>query len=151
MAFGTQDETDEVMTEINMTPPVDVMLVLLIIFIITAPVMKHALNIDLPRASNVPQDVKPQRSRLACAASASLPSLSLRRSRGRQLRRRRSLLTQGRDTGAGDLRVFVRLDAADTHRAETVTVLGNGYAAFEHALEQRRAKKRLAPTVDHVL
>ncbi len=35
MAFGTQDDADEVMNEINMTPLVDVMLVLLIIFIIT--------------------------------------------------------------------------------------------------------------------
>jgi biopolymer transport protein ExbD len=52
MAFGTQDHTDEVMHEINMTPLVDVMLVLLIIFIITVPVMKHAVNIELPRASN---------------------------------------------------------------------------------------------------
>ena len=60
MAFGTQDETDEVMNEINMTPLVDVMLVLLIIFIITVPVMKHAVNIDLPRASNQPQDAKPE-------------------------------------------------------------------------------------------
>ena len=49
MAFGTQDEPDDVMNEINMTPLVDVMLVLLIIFIITVPVMKHAVNIDLPR------------------------------------------------------------------------------------------------------
>ena len=52
MAFGTQDEPDEVMNEINMTPLVDVMLVLLIIFIITVPVMKHAVNIDLPRATS---------------------------------------------------------------------------------------------------
>ena len=60
MAFGTQDETDEVMNEINMTPLVDVMLVLLIIFIITVPVMKHAVNIELPRASNQPQEAKPE-------------------------------------------------------------------------------------------
>jgi len=60
MAFGTQDEPDEVMNEINMTPLVDVMLVLLIIFIITVPVMKHAVNVDLPRATNQAQDVKPQ-------------------------------------------------------------------------------------------
>ena len=60
MAFGTQDEPDEVMNEINMTPLVDVMLVLLIIFIITVPVMKHAVNVDLPRASNKAQVVKPQ-------------------------------------------------------------------------------------------
>lgn len=60
MAFGTQDEPDEVMNEINMTPLVDVMLVLLIIFIITVPVMKHAVNVDLPRATNQAQVVKPQ-------------------------------------------------------------------------------------------
>ncbi len=60
MAFGTQDDTDEVMNEINMVPMIDIMLVLLIIFIITVPVMKHAVNIDLPRATNQPQDVKPQ-------------------------------------------------------------------------------------------
>lgn len=69
MAFGTQDETDEVMNEINMTPMVDVMLVLLIIFIITVPVMKHAVNIDLPKASNVPQDAKPETIRLSVDAA----------------------------------------------------------------------------------
>jgi biopolymer transport protein ExbD len=68
MAFGTQDDTDEVMNEINMTPLVDVMLVLLIIFIITVPVMKHAVNIDLPRASSSPQDAKPQTVRLSVDA-----------------------------------------------------------------------------------
>jgi biopolymer transport protein ExbD len=69
MAFGTQDDQDEVMNEINMTPMVDVMLVLLIIFIITVPVMKHAVNIDLPRASNVPQDAKPETIRLSVNAA----------------------------------------------------------------------------------
>ncbi|MBX3586991.1 MAG: ExbD/TolR family protein [Ramlibacter sp.] len=68
MAFGTQDDTDDVMNEINMTPLVDVMLVLLIIFIITVPVMKHAVNIDLPRATNQPQDVKPETVRLSVNA-----------------------------------------------------------------------------------
>ncbi len=60
MAFGTQDDSDEVMNEINMTPLVDVMLVLLIIFIITIPVMKHSVNVDLPRATNQPENVKPE-------------------------------------------------------------------------------------------
>jgi biopolymer transport protein ExbD len=69
MAFGTQDDTDEVMNEINMTPLVDVMLVLLIIFIITIPVMKHSINVDLPRATNVPQDIKPETVRLSVDAS----------------------------------------------------------------------------------
>jgi biopolymer transport protein ExbD len=68
MAFGTQDDTDDVMNEINMTPLVDVMLVLLIIFIITVPVMKHAVNIDLPRATNEAQDIKPETVRLTVDA-----------------------------------------------------------------------------------
>ncbi|MEO5658169.1 MAG: biopolymer transporter ExbD [Polaromonas sp.] len=68
MAFGTQDDTDEVMNEINMTPLVDVMLVLLIIFIITVPVMKHAVNIELPRASSEQQVVKPETLRLSVDA-----------------------------------------------------------------------------------
>jgi biopolymer transport protein ExbD len=68
MAFGTQDETDDVMNEINMTPLVDVMLVLLIIFMITVPVMKHSVEVDLPRASSQPQDAKPQTVRLSVDA-----------------------------------------------------------------------------------
>ncbi|MGO4390753.1 ExbD/TolR family protein [Variovorax sp. M-6] len=71
MAFGTQDEPDEVMNEINMTPLVDVMLVLLIIFIITVPVMKHAVNIDLPRASSEPEQPKPQNILFTVAADGS--------------------------------------------------------------------------------
>ncbi|MDA8453149.1 biopolymer transporter ExbD [Acidovorax sp. GBBC 3334] len=68
MAFGTQDDADEVMNEINMTPLVDVMLVLLIIFIITVPVMKHAVPVDLPRASNQREDIKPETVRLSITA-----------------------------------------------------------------------------------
>ena len=68
MAFGTQDDTDDVMNEINMTPLVDVMLVLLIIFMITVPVMKHSVEVDLPRASSQPQDTKPQTVRLSVDA-----------------------------------------------------------------------------------
>jgi biopolymer transport protein ExbD len=68
MAFGTQDDTDDVMNEINMTPLVDVMLVLLIIFIITVPVMKHSVNVDLPRATSTPQDAKPDSIRLSVDA-----------------------------------------------------------------------------------
>jgi biopolymer transport protein ExbD len=68
MAFGTQDETDEVMNEINMTPLVDVMLVLLIIFIITVPVMKHAVNIELPQASTQREQDKPETVRVSVDA-----------------------------------------------------------------------------------
>ena len=72
MAFGNQDlgdtGSDDVMNEINMTPMVDIMLVLLIIFIITIPVMKHSVNIDLPRASNEAQNIKPETLRLSVDA-----------------------------------------------------------------------------------
>jgi biopolymer transport protein ExbD len=52
MAIGTQEDSDQMLSEINMIPFIDVMLVLLIIFIITVPVIKHAVNVELPRASN---------------------------------------------------------------------------------------------------
>jgi biopolymer transport protein ExbD len=68
MSFGNRDDSDEVMHEINMTPLVDVMLVLLIIFIITVPVMKHAVNIDLPRASHTASVSKPDTLRLGIDA-----------------------------------------------------------------------------------
>jgi biopolymer transport protein ExbD len=69
MSFGTQDEQDDVMNEINMTPLVDVMLVLLIIFMITIPVMQHSVNVELPRATNQPQDIKPETVRLSVDAN----------------------------------------------------------------------------------
>jgi biopolymer transport protein ExbD len=68
MSFGTREEADEVMNEINMTPLVDVMLVLLIVFIITVPVMKHAVAVDLPRASSHAEDTKPHTIRLSVDA-----------------------------------------------------------------------------------
>ncbi|OIR12317.1 biopolymer transport protein ExbD [mine drainage metagenome] len=48
------------MSEINTTPLVDVMLVLLVIFIITAPLLTHAVKIDLPQASSLPLPEKPE-------------------------------------------------------------------------------------------
>lgn len=68
MAFGTMEDAEDVMSEINMTPLVDVMLVLLIIFIITIPVMKHSVNVDLPVATNTPQVIKPETVRLSVDA-----------------------------------------------------------------------------------
>jgi biopolymer transport protein ExbD len=59
MSFESPDDDDDIMSEINMTPLVDVMLVLLIIFIITIPVINHAVNLDLPRAASQPSDAKP--------------------------------------------------------------------------------------------
>ena len=56
MAFGTQDDSDEVMNEINMTPLVDVMLVLLIIFMVTAPALSYQIQVDLPQRSTKPPE-----------------------------------------------------------------------------------------------
>ena len=61
MGMGSlSDSDDDFNPEINTTPLVDVMLVLLIIFIITIPVMNHSVNIELPRASSQPENVKPE-------------------------------------------------------------------------------------------
>lgn len=51
---------NHLMSEINTTPLVDVMLVLLVIFIITAPLLTHAVKIDLPQASSQPIEQKPE-------------------------------------------------------------------------------------------
>ena len=50
----------EVMMDINTTPLIDVMLVLLIMLIITIPIQLHAINIDLPTGNPPPQLVQPQ-------------------------------------------------------------------------------------------
>ncbi len=51
MAFSSNSGTGGPMADINVTPLVDVMLVLLIIFMITAPLMTHKVKVDLPKAS----------------------------------------------------------------------------------------------------
>ncbi|HEX4848857.1 MAG TPA: biopolymer transporter ExbD [Novosphingobium sp.] len=57
MAMSGGNDDGEPMMEINTTPLIDVMLVLLIMFIITIPVATHAINIDLPNPSAPPPDV----------------------------------------------------------------------------------------------
>ncbi|MFA7440618.1 MAG: biopolymer transporter ExbD [Sphingomonadaceae bacterium] len=47
------------MGEINLTPLIDVLLVLLILFIITIPIQTHATKLDLPPPSNLPSDIQP--------------------------------------------------------------------------------------------
>ncbi|MEO8365164.1 MAG: biopolymer transporter ExbD [Pseudoxanthomonas sp.] len=51
MAFSSGNDSGGPMAEINVTPLVDVMLVLLIIFIITAPLMQHKVKVELPKAN----------------------------------------------------------------------------------------------------
>ena len=61
MAIGSFNSPGSQMptAEINMTPLVDVMLVLLIIFMITAPLMTHSVKVELPRAASTPTPDKP--------------------------------------------------------------------------------------------
>ncbi len=69
MAMGSlSDSEDDFNPEINTTPLVDVMLVLLIIFIITVPVMNHSVKLDLPRATSQPNETKPQNINLSIDA-----------------------------------------------------------------------------------
>jgi biopolymer transport protein ExbD len=54
MAMAAAQEEGEPMMDINTTPLIDVMLVLLIMFIITIPIQTHAVKLDLPQNSNSP-------------------------------------------------------------------------------------------------
>ena len=54
------DKDDEIMSEINTTPLVDVMLVLLIIFLITIPVVTTSIKVDLPKEKNTVRETKPE-------------------------------------------------------------------------------------------
>ncbi|MBS0307742.1 MAG: biopolymer transporter ExbD [Proteobacteria bacterium] len=62
MAFGGFNDNKQAapMAEINVTPMVDVMLVLLVIFIITSPLFTHAIKLDLPNAQSAPAPEKPE-------------------------------------------------------------------------------------------
>ena len=59
-SFKTGDDEDELVASINTTPLVDVMLVLLIIFLITIPVVTRAVPVELPKEVNQPRLTKPE-------------------------------------------------------------------------------------------
>ncbi|MBW6496146.1 MAG: biopolymer transporter ExbD [Burkholderiaceae bacterium] len=61
MSLQTSDDyEDHVVSDINTTPLVDVMLVLLIIFLITIPVVTSSISVELPKERNVPTQTKPE-------------------------------------------------------------------------------------------
>ena len=74
MSFGGFNDNQHTapMAEINVTPMVDVMLVLLVIFIISAPLFTHALQLDLPTAAAAPAAQKPQTITVAIDAAGKL-------------------------------------------------------------------------------
>jgi biopolymer transport protein ExbD len=74
MAFGSFDRKNasQPMAEINMVPLIDVVLVLLVIFIVTAPLMTHAVKLDLPKASSNADIQKPEKIEFAIDGSGAL-------------------------------------------------------------------------------
>jgi len=60
MKVGSDDGDQGIMSEINTTPLVDVMLVLLIIFLITIPVITKNVPVNVPKAVNIPTQTKPE-------------------------------------------------------------------------------------------
>jgi len=75
MAFGTFDAAGGAtrpMAEINMIPLIDVMLVLLVIFIVAAPLLTHSVKLDLPKAASAPTLAKPETVQLAIDAQRRL-------------------------------------------------------------------------------
>ena len=62
---GDSADDEKAISEINVTPLVDVMLVLLIIFLITIPVITQSVKVDLPKAANIPTQTKPENINIA--------------------------------------------------------------------------------------
>ncbi|UCV20113.1 ExbD/TolR family protein [Ferribacterium limneticum] len=69
MHVGTADDEDEILSAINTTPLVDVMLVLLIIFLITIPVVTHTVPVELPKERSQPRITKPENINLSVAGN----------------------------------------------------------------------------------
>ena len=74
MAFGSFDRksSSKPMAEINMVPLIDVALVLLVIFIVTAPLLTNAVKLDLPKATSAADIQKPEKVEFAIDAQGSL-------------------------------------------------------------------------------
>ena len=74
MAFASFDSkhTGTPMSDINMVPLIDVMLVLLVIFIVTAPLLTQAVKLELPKASSQLNELRPERIDIALDASGTL-------------------------------------------------------------------------------
>jgi biopolymer transport protein ExbD len=119
MAFGSFDSKrgGAPMAEINMVPLIDVMLVLLVIFIVTAPLLTHAVKLELPRAAAQENQLKPQRIDVAIDAAGT------RFWNGEALTReemQQRFQAQGR--AAPDAEVHLRADQAVAYRVVAETL-----------------------------
>lgn len=123
MAFGGGlEDQEEVVSEINMTPLVDVMLVLLIIFIITMPVLTHSVNLDLPRASSEATVLKAETITLSVTADGEVH-------------------WNGEKVDLATLESRLRAEASKEPQPE-VHLQGDRKVAYEHVAETMAAAQR---------
>jgi len=123
MALGTLDDSgDEFNPEINTTPLVDVMLVLLVVFMVTLPMIRHNVAVDLPQASSAPAQQNPQAIELAVDAD------------GRVLWDKTALTPEELDA---------RLtEAAATEPQPEIRLSGDRHVAYEHVATVMAAVQR---------
>lgn len=112
MTIAMGDDEDEVVSAINTTPLVDVMLVLLIIFLITIPVVTRTVPVNLPKERNQPRLTKPENINLAVTANGNV------------------FWNEKRITGKDELLNQLKKVAAADPQPE-VQIRGDGDAAYE--------------------
>jgi biopolymer transport protein ExbD len=119
MAFASFDarRSGAPMADINMVPLIDVMLVVLVIFIVTAPLLTHAVKLDLPRASSSVNQVPPLKIEFAIDASGQRfwNGEAIDRATARQ-----RFAAEGRRQPAPE--VHLRVDAGAAYRTVAETV-----------------------------
>lgn len=109
-------------SEINMVPLIDVMMVLLIIFIITVPVLTHSVKLELPRADNQPNIVKPETVTISVTADGVL---------------------NWNDTVVDEAGLESRLRASAAQQPQPeVHIRGDRKVAYEHVIKTMAAAQR---------
>lgn len=124
MAFGSglDEDLDTEMSEINMIPLVDIMLVLLIIFILTVPVVTHTVKLDLPRAQSAPTLVEPETVTIAIKADAAV---------------------YWNETRVGDKELLIRLEQAALQDPQPqLQIRGDRRVEYEYVIQVMAAAQR---------
>lgn len=113
---------DDVVSEINMTPLIDVVLVLLIIFILTVPVLTHTVELNLPNAPSEARSIEPQTIVLSIAQNGTI---------------------HWNDSALNDAELYHRLQkAAAEHPQPAIHIRGDRNADFEHVIKTVAATQR---------
>ena len=123
MAFGGGlDDQEEVMSEIKVTPLVDVMLVLLVIFILTVPALTRSVPVDLPKARTVDAVTRPQTIALSVSADG-------------------TVYRDGNPVDETELE-NVLAEAAGSEPQPEIRLYGDRRAAYEHVVRVMAAVQR---------